>query len=257
MCGDNLIEKLTSAAGRTVLCDGAMGTLLADRSLTVRKCHEMYVRAGAEVITTHTLLTGVQSPDEVEANVRLAREVAGDGKWVMGSTGSSWKDGVEYYRIHFEALVRGGADVLLLETVTGRKVAMDALEAWMTMSGERRPLFVTFSPNHSGKLNNGGDDPAVVARELLEQGVAAVGVNCGSGWRELIAAGRRMADVTGCRIILRPSIMDTVVDSDFPTEMWVAAMAEAVYEGFVAMAGGCCGTTPQYIAALRAQFNEK
>ena len=279
------LEALQS--GRVLLMDGAMGTELqragmADNdcyelwNLThperVRAVHERYAAAGAVCFLTHTFQSNARALarrglagklDTINhAALELARSVAGRDGFVLGDIGpidaASPSDEMERLDSTFASL--GEADALLLET---RPHALHALYAQRAKGTDVNPhgipvLLSIAYRRHPGKATAGFlPEPENVAKLAEFCGIDAIGVNCGRdiGWDEIIEIVRRYRAVTRLPLFARPNAgTPTRLDNEWmypqTPEKMTARLLELLDAG-IAMIGGCCGTTPEHIAAFR------
>jgi len=246
----------------TVLLDGAMGTELARRGFELRAplwgaraiadapglvtaVHRDYVRAGAEAIVTASFGLGPGDAALAEAAVRLARDAtAGD---IVGSIGPADPTSpLEDQRCHYarlgEALRDGGAAVLFAETQTTLAGARLAAE---TLRPLGLPVWVALACDRHG-LTLGGDD----LHCALPADAVFVGCTEHPGLLPALEALAPSNPVLG----LRPSLALTTQNGFQPAGATEAAVAQAIVRCTrrfdVRYAGGCCGTTPAFIAAL-------
>ena len=210
----NLLETLTN---RTLLADGAMGTMLHARGIGFDKCfdelnltnpaavadiHREYIEAGAELIITNTFganrykLTKHGLQDDVaeinRAGVELAkRVVAASYKDVLiaGDVGPlgvriapygrvKLEEAREAFREQIQALADAGADVIVIETMTDLYEIQEAIKAAKEICGLPVIASVTFTRDDRTLL---GDDPAKVAHRIAAAGADVVGVNWTGG----------------------------------------------------------------------------
>jgi homocysteine S-methyltransferase len=264
--------------------DGAMGSLLYERGVfvtqnfeqlnvtrpdVVRKIHEDYVAAGAQVIETNTFgancfrLDRHGLGDQVHvynvAGARLAREAAGDDVWVAGSVGpSGLVPGVATqaeldlafltFAEQAEALVEGGADLLVLETFRHLEEIRIALEASRkAVPGTPIIASMAFDP---GETVADGSRPEHVAATLRDWGADAVGVNCGDGPQLALAIAERMRGA-GLPICVQPNAgLPRTVDGRLlymATPEYLDVFARRTIQLGATMIGGCCGTTPEHV----------
>jgi homocysteine S-methyltransferase len=273
-------EAMTSL----LVFDGAMGSLLYERGIfvtqnfeqlnvtrpeIVRKIHEDYVAAGANVIETNTF--GANSfrldrhglGDQVRAfnvaGARLARQAAGEDVWVAGSMGpTGLVPGVASdaeialamatFTEQAAALIEGGADFLLLETFRHLEEMRIAIEA-VRRAAPGVPLItsMTFDPSETVA---DGSSPEHVARTLQLWGADAVGVNCGDGPQLALAIAERMR-VAGVPLCVQPNAgLPRTVDGRLlymATPEYLDVFARRTIQLGVTMIGGCCGTTPDHV----------
>lgn len=271
-----------------VLFDGAMGTALYARGIFVNRCydelnlskpdlvkeiHQAYIQAGADVIETNTfganrfkLKAHGYSEELPIINLRgaqIAREVAGEELWVAGSVGplgiriepwgpTSESEAEEAFGEQIRALVDGGVDIIILETFSDLTEIHQAIKA--ARGNCSLPVIAQMTIDESGTTNY-GTSVEQIARQLTEFGADVVGLNCGVGPQMMLASLERMTTVTEMPISIQPN-------AGFPRKIEGRAiylssaeyMAEYARRFILAGAkviGGCCGTTPDYIQAMR------
>ncbi|MBI4412550.1 MAG: homocysteine S-methyltransferase family protein [Deltaproteobacteria bacterium] len=270
MTMQSLIQQLKK---KILLMDGAMGTILQGRGLPpgvpsvlwtlerpeeVKKVHQAYLDAGAEVIFTNTFTASRNYVTDVETinrtAVRLAREVAGDKAWVAGSVGPLGKktdDAAKIYREQIEALVSAGVDLIALETMTNRAETEIAVRAAKPYINDKTPLLVSMTVTKSGLLPS-GENPLALVSFLEQNGVAIIGLNCSEGPESIYPVFQKLQKQTQLPIAIKPNrgIDRTMADDEF-----VRWGKRFVDEG-ANLIGGCCGTTPETIRKL-AQIIQK
>ncbi|HEO72483.1 MAG TPA: methionine synthase [Candidatus Hydrogenedentes bacterium] len=250
-----------------------------ERPDKVRAVARSFVEAGAEIVMTNSFggtrfkLEQSGLGDRVseinEAAARLSREAAGDSIHVMASVGPTGKmllmgditpeQMYEVFREQMAALERGGADACIIETMTDVEEAALAIRA----AKENTTLEVAVSLTYTTKTSNGyrtmmGVSPVQAAARTAEAGADIVGTNCSLGAEDMVDVVAELNDAATGRPILafpnagRPIQRDdgTV---DYPeTPETLAAHAPRLIEAGARIVGGCCGTTAEHIAALRA-----
>lgn len=266
--------------------DGGMGTMLQAAGLAagelpeswnlshpeeVRAVHRGYRDAGCHILTTNTFganrlklgAAGLSVPEVVSAAVSLAREAAGSSCAValdMGPTGRllrplgdlDFEDAVEVYREVARSGARAGADCVIIETMSDTYECKAAVLA-VKEAAPGLPIFASFIFDSRGKLLTGADIPSAVA--LLEGlGVDAVGLNCGLGPAQLASMLPQLLKCTSIPILLMPNAglphsVDGRTVFDLGPEEFAAAMEPMARSGAWYL-GGCCGTTPEHMAAL-------
>jgi 5-methyltetrahydrofolate--homocysteine methyltransferase len=269
------------SAGRAILMDGAMGTELmraglqvpaesaASWNLThpdrVSAVHKAYCDAGASCLVTNTFDLANQPFDFgklqllYEAAVRLARNVAGEDRWVFGSfSAPQHLAGDARFCVRQMQWLRG-VDAVLLETQTQLDFPTRILDA-VSRQKIDLPLIVSFAfvRSKDGSWLGGPDMPESVARWAAahRHQLLAFGVNCGTTTvDELLHIAKCYREYTTLPLLARPSAGIPVQHGgrflypDGPGAM--AARVGALLEAGVTMIGGCCGTAPEYIAAFR------
>ena len=276
-------------AERTVLiADGATGTnyqkmgiepgvapeeWVFDAPDNVRALHRRFLDAGSDLVltctfgaTTPRLADGPLAGRGREVNVRaaeLARDAAGDDRLVAGSLGPTGQLPepyglltrevcVEAFAGQARALADGGVDLLVLETFFALEEALWAIEGVQGVSD--LPLVMSFSFDQ-GTHTMMGLSPADVVAAVEPLGVAALGANCGRSLADTdTIVDEFLAAASGLPLWIKPNagvpriVGDTVV-YDADPEM-LAAHVRAYADKGARIVGGCCGSTPEHIAAI-------
>ena len=253
----------------------------AERPDVIRAVAAEYLDAGAEIITTNTFggsrfrlgpngLAG--RVDEVNrCGVELVREAAAGRAYVSASIGPSGlllkpygdadpdliRDGFEE---QITALAAAGADVFCVETMTDVREAVLAVTAVRRLVADATVIAtMTFDVTPRGPFTVMGTSVAQAAAALEDAGADLVGANCGTGVESMREVARAFRTVTRRPLAMRANAGlpqrrgGRLVYPDSPSA-YAAAAAGMAREG-VAVVGGCCGTTPQHIAALRRQLS--
>jgi methionine synthase I (cobalamin-dependent)/5,10-methylenetetrahydrofolate reductase len=288
-------------AGRTILCDGAMGTTLYARGVFINRCydelnisqpdlvrsvHEEYLQAGAELIETNTfgansfrlLRYGFQ--DQVfainQAGARLARQAAEQlndkqaGKaWVAGSIGPLGihleplgKTSLDEARAAFAEQIRGlaaggpgvGVDLLVIETIVALNEAEQAIAAAREVA-PHLPILAMITVDEEANCLD-GSSPEVAASRLTAWGADAIGVNCSAGPATILTALERLAAATSLPLAAMPNAgMPRAVDGRniyLCSPEYMASFARKFLKTGAQFIGGCCGTTPNHIRAMKS-----
>jgi len=280
---------------RVLILDGAMGTMLQERGLqpgqspeelnltmpdVVASVHRDYVEAGADIIITNTF-GGSRFKLEhyglenrlVEINsraVEIARTAAGSSAYVGASIGPTGQFVEPLGEVSFdqmkaafheqaEALVAAGADLISLETFLDIKECRAAVIAIREVSATIPVIaMLTFDDNGRSVL---GTPPEAAAITLTAAGADIVGSNCGLGVDGIYDILCRMRRVTGLPLISQANaglpqlVGDRTVFPGTPDEM--VAYHERMIELGVRVIGGCCGTTPAHIRAMKLALGSK
>lgn len=267
------------------LLDGAMGTMLQAADLPwgthpellglthpdrLTDIHRAYVQAGSAVVYANTFgcngkkLAGTgHSVDEVvAASVAAARAaVAGTGAAValdVGPLGElleplgtlTFETAYGLFREVMEAGAKAGADLICIETMTDLYETRAALLA--AKEATSLPVFVTMTFEEGGRTFTGCTVPAM-AQTLEGLGADAIGFNCSLGPDKLGALVAELAGATSLPIIAKPNAgLPDPLDGhyDMDPSAFADAMVHLVEQG-ASLVGGCCGTTPAYIQAVR------
>ncbi len=281
--------KQLLAERKIVFLDGGMGTQLQARGLQpgeipeewnlrrpddVQAVHAAYFAAGSDIVVTNTFGANPakyhgEAPlaDVISAGVRLARAAAdaagGRPRFValdVGPTGRLLKPAGDFdfedaYASFAEQIRLGavaGADLIVVETMSD----VYELKAAVLAAKENcdLPVFATVALGADGKLLTGAS-PEVVAAVLEGLHVDAIGFNCGLGPDLLLPFAQRMITATNLPVIVKPNAgLPKVVDGEtvflVGPEDFAKDVAGLIRAGAVVV-GGCCGTTPAHIAAVR------
>ena len=273
---------------RPVVCDGAMGTMLYSKGIPLNRCydelnagmpqlvkeiHLAYVKAGAEVIETNTFGAnkfrlekfgfGEKIRELNLAGARLAREVAGDDLYVAGAVGplgirleplglTTLEEARGAFREQISALIEGGVDLIIIETM------MDLNEAHQALLAAREvgqfPVVVQITVQADGSTPTGtlAED---FARALDEWGADLIGVNCSVGPAGVQETLERIAAVTEKKLSAQPNagLPRTVEGRSLYlcSPEYMASYAQKFIQAGARLVGGCCGTTPEHIKAIK------
>ncbi len=299
-----LLEVLKS---RVLLGDGAMGTQLQAAGLASGGCGEAwnvdepekvktiqrrYADAGSDCLITNTfggsrISLARHGKDGRaaalnEAAARLAREVMGPDRWVLGDIGPFGDilaplgegDPAEVEAAFLEqaqALLRGGADALIVETQTALEeleVGIRAAKRAIEEAGKTGAVAVIGSMAYD-KMKAGlprtmmGVDPTTASAKMIALGVDIIACNCGTN----LAHDDYLAIVAACReaapdhfLMAQPNAgQPEVTDGGIIYHETPEAMAQgvrALVEAGANIVGGCCGTTPEHIRLFRAEIDQ-
>ena len=278
-----------------IVCfDGGTGTLLQEKGLApgelpelwnithadiITGIHKAYFDAGSNVVCTNTFGANTLKFSDgeldkiinaaIENAKSAAKESKADGeKFVALDIGPSGKllkplgdldfeDAVSVYAKTVKLGVKYGADLILIETMNDSYETKAALLA--AKENSDLPVIVSNAYGEDGKLLTGAEPQAMVA--LLEgMGVTALGANCSAGPGQLSPIIEEILNIASVPVILKPNaglpksvggktVYDVTPD-DFASEI------SALIKKGVRIAGGCCGTTPEYIKALKKEIEK-
>jgi homocysteine S-methyltransferase len=276
--------------------DGALGTMISERgvgretnyerlNLTnpeyILDIHRAYLAAGAQLIETNTFganrtkLAQFHFAEDVvainRAGVTLARQAAGDKAYVAGSIGPlatrlgteaaaplTDDDVRELFREPIVALADAGADLLILETFSDLQQLLLALE--VAKSHTDLPVICEMAFHERGHTYT-GVHVSTALEALAKAGADVVGANCGRGVRCVAAAVEYLTGHTDLPVCAFPNAgLPEYVDGRYlygAPLPYLVDQALAMVERGCNLVGGCCGTTPQYIARLVERLGQR
>ncbi|MDR0795270.1 MAG: homocysteine S-methyltransferase family protein [Tannerella sp.] len=244
---------------------------------TVEWIARSYIDAGADMVETNSFganrfkLQHYGLQDQVieinEAAARLSRKAAGGDHHVIASIGPTGKilwmgdvteeDFYNCFREQAMALEKGGADAICIETMSDAIEAGSAIKAAKENTGLEVIATFTFDKTRQGEYRTMmGLSPSDAARIALDAGADIIGTNCGNGMERMIDIVKEIRQsFPGAFILVHANAglpvpangVDTFPES--PAKM--ASYIPALLEAGVHIAGGCCGTTPEHIKAIK------
>ena len=263
--------------------EGCPEILNESRPDVIRQMHREYLEAGADVIETNSFGgmratlneygLGDRTEELNEMAARIAREVADEfsppdkPRYVAGSIGPGtrfaslgqvrYDDLKEQIAEQARGLIRGGADVLIIETqfdLLGIKASMNGCREAMADIGRDVPLQTQVTIELTGRMLPGTEiGAALIALDAMKPDV--IGINCATGPEEMSEHVRYLAQHSRIPISVLPnaglpSVVDGHMHYDLSAEDFVAHQVRFVTEFGINIVGGCCGTTPEYIRQL-------
>jgi 5-methyltetrahydrofolate--homocysteine methyltransferase len=256
---------------------GCPESMNLERPDVLEEIARLYLDAGSQIIQTNTFggsslklstygLAG-KTREINQAAVCAVREAVGNRALVYGSCGptgctlkpygdTSPDEIYESFRAQLQAILDAGVDLLGIETMTDLVEATLAVKAARSLS-ETIPIMatMTFDPTPRGFFTIMGNDIRNAASGLEEAGADLVGSNCGNGSETMVAIAKELKERTRLPLVIQPNAGLPVlkegkaVYSETP-EFMAEKACELVAAG-VSVIGGCCGTTPDHIRAIR------
>jgi homocysteine S-methyltransferase len=287
---ENFLTRLTRGP---ILCDGAMGTLLYAKGIFINRCydelnltqpdlirgiHREYLQAGAEIVETNTFganayrLSRHGLVDRMQrmnvAGARLARE-AGKAfdSYVAGAVGplgirieplgkTSFDEAREAFRQQIAALVEGGVDLLILETFGYLEELHQAILAARDVA-PKTPVIAQVTIDEDGNCLD-GSTAETFGEKLTAWGVDALGCNCSVGPVAMLEVVERLAKVTKTPLSVQPNAgMPRNVEGRniyLCSPEYMANYARSFLAAGAKIVGGCCGTTPEHIRAMKSEM---
>ena len=254
----------------------------------IREIHSRYLAAGADIIETSTFNANRISQAEygcahlcVEINRQAAAMARGladaystptKPRFVVGSVGPTSRTCsispdvedpaqrnvtfdmlAEAYREQMIALIEGGVDALLCETIfdtLNAKAALYAADEACAAAGREVPVMLSFTiADKQGRILSGQTIEAFMA-SVTNRNILSVGLNCSFGAREMKPFLKRLSEIAPCYVSVYPNagLPNELGGYDQTPEEMAAIVREYIDEGLVNIVGGCCGTTDEFIA---------
>lgn len=265
------------------MLDGAMGTMLQKMgtdtsdieklSEGVYFVHKQYIDSGADIITTNTF-TANDGADISERNLRfasIARRAADECKerkiYVAGDIGptsktltmdpdASFDELKKNYKEQIKALKNGGVDLLLFETFFDTLNLKAALIAANEVAPEL-PKMISATIEKSGRMLTGQTLEAF-AISVAPFNPFSIGLNCSFGAKDMLPYIKRLSSVANCYVSAHPNagLPDENGQYTETPESMTEALTAYFKEGLLNIVGGCCGTTPDHIKAIKAESSK-
>lgn len=272
-----------------ILLDGAMGTRLAESGLEmggqnnvthpliVADIHREYADCGCDILITNTLsmnriyIEAHQLDLDVQevnlAGAKLAKSAAASRQYVLGDIGSTGKllqpygdlseaDAFGAFKEQASLLAEGGVDGFIIETMIDLRESLCALRACKTVSSLPIIASMAFADTKNGGHTVMGNSTQECAKALENQGVIAVGANCGDlSPIQMVSVIETLRKETSLPTLSMPNaglpkLVDNQTVFDMSPNSFAAGISECLAAG-VRLIGGCCGTSPAHIRALK------
>lgn len=258
----------------------------------IKDIHTAYMRGGADIIETNTFNATQLSMADYQmetlahelnlASARLAREAADamtaetpdKPRWVAGVIGPTSRTCsispdvndpsarnvtfdllVENYLEACDGLVKGGVDLLLIETVfdtLNAKAAIFAVQTYFEREGVELPIMISGTITDASGRTLSGQTTEAFYNSLAHAKPLSIGLNCALGAKELRAYVKELSRVANCYVSAHPNagLPNEFGEYDESPEAMAEVVEEFASSGLVNIIGGCCGTTPEHIDAI-------
>ncbi|MBZ0250280.1 MAG: methionine synthase [Burkholderiales bacterium] len=266
--------------------------LTLTRPQVIREIHAQYLEAGADILETNTFNSTTISqadyhlePIVAELNreaARLARSVADEftartpakPRFVAGVLGPmnrtlslspdvndpgfravNFNQVKDAYLEAVAALVEGGVDILLVETIfdtLNAKAALFAIDEFFERSGERLPVMISGTITDASGRTLSGQTPEAFWNSVRHARPLSIGFNCALGAKQLRPHVEELARIADCLVSAHPNagLPNAMAEYDELPEETAAFIREWAEAGWLNITGGCCGTTPAHIKAI-------
>ncbi|MBX2992391.1 MAG: bifunctional homocysteine S-methyltransferase/methylenetetrahydrofolate reductase [Bacteroidetes bacterium] len=272
-----------------ILFDGGVGTYLYEKGIFINTCfdelnlinpdivsevHRDYVNAGADVIETNTYganrfklaAHGLETKVH-EVNLKgaqIAKKIAGDSVLVAGSVGPlgvqieplgklSYDEAKDVFKEQIKGLLDGGADLIILETFSLVSELQQAIRAAKELNPDI-PIIAQVTINDDGNLLSGASMQSFV-EGMAQFQLDAIGLNCSVGPKTMLEALEQLKPLTRLPISVQPNagLPQNVGGRNIymTSPEYIAEYSKRFIQTGAAIVGGCCGTNPEHIKAIR------
>jgi 5-methyltetrahydrofolate--homocysteine methyltransferase len=287
-------DFLNKLKQKTLIFDGAMGTMLMEAGQAsarspillntehpdlVTDIHKRYYAAGADVVIANTFggnplkLAADRLEQQMELlnrqGVLLACQARPDGKFVAGDMGPSGKmlkplgdispeDMENNFFLQARVLIDSGVDLIAIETMYSLEEALLAANGVRRAGGILLLASMTFTQTKNGYFTMMGESVNQCTASLENAGADMIGANCTLNSRDIAGLTEELRASTRKPILIQPNAGKPVTRKGFtyyeqsPSEF--AADAVKIKAAGADMIGGCCGTTPEFIQALKGEL---
>jgi len=273
--------------------------LALTRPDVIEKIHSEYFAAGADMVETNTFnSTSISQADyKTEALVteinlaaaQIARRAANNAEaatpgrlcFVAGAIGPlnrtlsmspdvnrpdyravTWDQVVTAYTEQIEALIAGGVDALLVETIfdtLNAKAALFAIEGVFEKLGHKLPIMISVTITDASGRTLSGQTVEAFYNSIRHANPLSVGINCALGGRQMRPYIEELSRISACHISCYPNagLPNAFGGYDETPADMAAVLSDFAQAGFVNLVGGCCGSTPAHIAAIAKAVHGK
>ncbi len=284
----NFLDKVIKSG---LIFDGGMGTMLIKAGIEssqvseywnlekpdiIKNIHKAYFDAGADIITTNTfggsriklqkanLQMHVEEINKIAATI--ARKVAGEQKYVAGDIGPCGEmlqpfglipeeEAVDNFAEQANALIDGGVDVFIIETMFDINESIAAIKGIKTVSDLPIIATLTFAQSPTGFATVMGNKVADSMKQLIDNGANVVGANCTLDSEQMLKLSEEIRKSTDALTIVQPNAgKPTIQETEVIYPEDVITFSNNILKMKqlgINIVGGCCGTSPEYITKIR------
>lgn len=272
-----------------IVFDGGIGTYLYEKGVFINTCfdelnltnadlirsvHKEYIEAGADVIETNTFGAnyfklephglGEKVYEINKTGAELAKAEAGDHVLVAGSVGPlgvqieplgklAYDEAKDVFKEQIRGLIDGGVDLIIFETFTQVKELLQGVRAAKELNPDM-PIITQVTINDDGNLLTGAPIDVFV-ETLLMYDIDAIGFNCSVGPKPMLDALEKLKELTTIPLTVQPNagLPQNVGGRNIymVSPEYIAEYAKRYVQTGAAVVGGCCGTNPNHIKAMR------
>jgi 5-methyltetrahydrofolate--homocysteine methyltransferase len=279
---------------QAILLDGAMGTQLGDRGLSmggqsnlsspdqVLGIHKEYSQCGCHILITNTLTMnriyiethniGVDVREVNLVGAKLAKKAADKNQYVLGNISSTGQlldpygnlpESAAYTAFAEQAslLAEEGVDGFIIETMIDLREALCALRACKNVSSLPAIVSMAFSASKNGGRTIMGNSAEECAIALTESGAQAVGANCGDvDPLQMAEIVKTMRGATKLPVLAqpnagKPNLIGNKTQFDMSPADFLKGIVECIHAG-AQLVGGCCGTSPEHISTVASALSK-
>ncbi len=267
--------------------NGCNDYLNITRPEMIKEIHRRYLRAGSDIISTNSfgaipnVLEEYDLKDKTYEIAKLSAQIAKETvtefnseikpRFIAGSIGPTNKlinispditfdEMKANYRVAIEGLLDGGADIILFETCPDTSNLKAGAKALKELEEERNieiPLMISVTIERNGTMLSGQDIEALYY-SVAHLNPLSIGINCGLGPAQVQEHIKTLSKVANCATSLHPNagLPDENGEYTESPEVFSNTVKNILQNGYANIAGGCCGTTPEHIAALSDKITD-
>ena len=247
--GANIIETNTFNAQAVSLADYEMSSLAREMNLAAARCARQAVdEYKAESPTGHYFVAGAIGP--MNKTLSLSPDVNRPGYRAI-----TFDEVADAYYEQVEALVDGGVDILLIETIfdtLNAKAAIFAIKKYFRETGKELPVMISGTITDASGRTLSGQTLEAFLISVMHANPVSIGLNCALGAAQMRPHIEELANICPVYVSAYPNagLPNAMGEYDELPEQTATIIGEWAANGWVNLVGGCCGTTPDHIRAI-------